>query len=160
METSVIPKDCPETVFSESKGVVECADFALVFAQTSDKYEKNEITNAVKYTHLEALVIKTRAGQHNAARAFIPYVEGSQIAFQKDYDLFDENGKPVWLTKKNLEFVGDRSELEQSNSLKKQAKSIFSMENIVSKECNLAREKNVMDALPTFNNPALNDLVI
>lgn len=159
METSVIPKDCPETVFSESKGVVECADFALVFAQTSDKYEKNEITNAVKYTHLEALVIKTRAGQHNAARAFIPYVEGSQIAFQKDYDLFDENGKPVWLTKKNLEFVGDRSELEQSNSLKKQAKSIFSMENIVSKECNLAREKNVMDTLPAFNNPALNDIV-
>ena len=160
MDTSVIPKDCPETVFSESKGVVECADFALVFAQTSDKYEKNEITNAVKYTHLEALVIKTRAGQHNAARAFIPYVEGSQIAFQKDYDLFDENGKPVWLTKKNLEFVGDRSELEQSNSLKKQAKSIFSMENIASKECNLAREKNVMDTLPTFNNPALNDIAI
>lgn len=158
MDTSVIPKDCPETVFSESKGVVECADFALVFAQTSDKYEKNEITNAVKYTHLEALVIKTRAGQHNAARSFIPYVEGSQIAFQKDYDLFDENGKPVWLTKKNLEFVGDRSELEQSNSLKKQAKSIFSMENIVSKECNLAREKNVMDTLPAFNNPALNDI--
>ena len=35
-ETSVIPKDCPETVFSESKGVVECADFAIVFAQTAN----------------------------------------------------------------------------------------------------------------------------
>ena len=91
METSVIPKDCPETVFSESKGVVECADFALVFAQTSDTYERDELSDAIKFTHLEALVIKSRAGRHNAARCFIPYVEGSQIAFQKDYDLFDEH---------------------------------------------------------------------
>lgn len=159
METSVIPKDCPETVFSESKGVVECADFALVFAQTSDKYEKNEVTNAVKYTHLEALVIKTRAGQHNAARAFIPYVEGSQIAFQKDYDLFDENGKPIWLTKRTLEFVGDKSELEQNKTLKKQTIGLFS-DVKVSKECNMNREANVMDTLPSFSNPALNNIAI
>ena len=86
--TSVIPRDCPETVFSESKGVVECADFALVFAQTSETYERDELSDSIHFTHLEALVIKSRAGKHNAARCFIPYVEGSQIAFQKDADLY------------------------------------------------------------------------
>lgn len=160
MDTSVIPKDCPETVFSESKGVVECADFALVFAQTSNKYEKNEITNATKFTHLEALVIKTRAGQHNAARAFIPYVEGSQIAFQKDAHLFDENGRGVWLTSKSLEFVGDKSELPD-NSMKKKSNLVFSQADIKknSSECNMSRESNVLDSLPEFGNSALNSAI-
>lgn len=159
LSTSVIPKNCPETVFSESKGVVECADFALVFAQTSDKYERNEVTDAIKYTHLEALVIKTRAGQHNSARAFIPYVEGSQIAFQKDYDLFDEHGKPVWLTKRELEFVGDKSLWDEvNNSSKKRSKGLFA-DAKVSKECNLTKEGNVMDTLPEFHNPVLNNVV-
>ena len=160
-EQHVIPRDCPETIFSESKGVVECADFAIVFAQTSNKYEKNEVTKSTKYTHLEALVIKTRAGQHNAARTFIPYVEGSQIAFQKDYGLNDENGKPIWLTTGYLEFIGDKSELEANKALKKQGKALFSKENVkVSKESNLATEGNVMDSLPAFNNSMLNDIAI
>ena len=165
-QTSVIPKDCPETVFSESKGVVECADFALVFAQTSDKYEKNEVTNAIKYTHLEALVIKTRAGKHNSARAFIPYVEDTQIAFQKDIDLFDENGKPIWLTSSHLEFKGDENLLMQEAASAKGMGKLFSINDKkrkkveeVSAECNISREASVMDSLPEFNNPALNDIV-
>ena len=160
-ETSVIPKDCPETIFSESKGVVECADFAIVFAQTSNKYEKNEITNATKYTHLEALVIKTRAGQHNAARAFIPYVEGSQIAFQKDADLFDENGRGIWLTARNLEFIGDKSELPENKSLKKKAKGLFTQADVkkVSQDCNMGKESCVLDSLPDFGNPALKEAI-
>ena len=158
-QTSVIPRDCPETVFSESKGVVECADFAIVFAQTSDKYEKNEVTRAIKYTHLEALVIKTRAGQHNAARAFIPYVEGSQIAFQKDYDLFDENGKPIWLTSGELEFKGDVNLIAEEVNKAKGVGKLFDVRKkstpIVSVECNINREADTMDSLD-FYNPALN----
>ena len=160
-ETSVIPKDCPETVFSESKGVVECADFAIVFAQTSNKYEKNEITNATKYTHLEALVIKTRAGQHNAARAFIPYVEGSQIAFQKDATLVDENGRGIWLTARDLEFIGDKAELPESKSMKRKTKSLFTQADVkkTSEECNMVKEGSVLDSLPEFGNPALRDAI-
>lgn len=159
--TSVIPKNCPETVFSESKGVVECADFSIVFAQTSNKYERNEVTKAVKYTHLEALVIKTRAGQHNNARAFIPYVEGSQIAFQKDVELFDENGKPIWLTTGELEFIGDGNLLEDELKSAKGKGGLFKTAKkstpIVSVESNMNREKDVMDDMPAsgFFNPAL-----
>ena len=167
METSVIPKDCPETVFSESKGVVECADFALVFAQTSETYERDELSDAIKFTHLEALVIKSRAGRHNAARCFIPYIEGSQIAFQKDYDLFDEHGKPVWLTVKELDFKGDRSEIEKNNKSKNTNNSgIFSTagkkkQTVVTPECNLGKEENVLDSLPEagFGNPALAGMI-
>ena len=162
METSVIPKDCPETVFSESKGVVECADFALVFAQTSDTYERDELSDAIKFTHLEALVIKSRAGRHNAARCFIPYVEGSQIAFQQDVDLFDEHGKPIWLTKKELEFKGDRSELESKKIKNVNSTGLFSnagkkKQVTVTPECNLNREGSVLDTLPEsgFGNPVL-----
>ena len=157
-QTSVIPKDCPETIFSESKGVIECADFALVFAQTSDKYERNEITNAIKYTHLEALVLKTRAGRHNSARAFIPYVEGTQIAFEKDYDLFDENGKAVFLTSKELAFKGDLNLLTEENAKAKGAGGIFKnsgKKKTVSAESNIQQEVNVMDSLDSFNNPNL-----
>jgi hypothetical protein len=164
METSVIPKDCPETVFSESKGVVECADFALVFAQTSETYERDELSDAIKFTHLEALVIKSRAGRHNAARCFIPYVEGSQIAFQKDYDLFDEHGKPVWLTVKELDFKGDKSQLpkaKQSNTTGLFDKPSKKKQVTVTPECNLNREGNVLDTLPdsSFGNPALAGMV-
>ena len=162
METSVIPKDCPETVFSESKGVVECADFALVFAQTSETYERDELSDAIKFTHLEALVIKSRAGRHNAARCFIPYVEGSQIAFQKDVDLLDTHGKPVWLTVKELEFKGDRTELDKKKTKVSNTSGLFDMNSkkkqvTVTPECNLNREGNVLDSLPasTFGNPAL-----
>ena len=162
METSVIPKDCPETVFSESKGVVECADFALVFAQTSETYERDELSDAIKFTHLEALVIKSRAGRHNAARCFIPYVEGSQIAFQKDVDLLDSHGKPMWLTVKELDFKGDRSELDKKKQKVSNTSGLFSTNNkkkqvTVTPECNLNREGNVLDTLPesTFGNPAL-----
>lgn len=161
-QTSVIPKDCPETIFSESKGVIECADFALVFAQTSDKYERNEVTNAIKYTHLEALVLKTRAGKHNSARAFIPYVEGTQIAFEKDFGLTDENGKPIWLTSTHLEFKGDQNMITEELANAKGAGKLFSIKDKkvkVSEECNLNREVNVMDSLPEFNNPALNGIV-
>ena len=160
-QTSVIPKDCPETIFSESKGVIECADFALVFAQTSDKYERNETTNAIKYTHLEALVLKTRAGKHNSARAFIPYVEGTQIAFQKDYGLLDEHNRPVWLTSPDLEFKGDINLIAEENSKAKGSGKLFSKNDKknslgnVSVECNIEREVNVMDSLPEFNNQAL-----
>ena len=164
METSVIPKDCPETVFSESKGVVECADFALVFAQTSETYERDELSDAIKFTHLEALVIKSRAGRHNAARCFIPYVEGSQIAFQKDYDLFDEHGKPIWLTVKELDFKGDKSQLpkaKQSNTTGLFDKPSKKKQVTVTPECNLNREGNVLDTLPdsSFGNPALAGMV-
>lgn len=149
--TSVIPKNCPETVFSESKGVVECADFSIVFAQTSNKYERNEVTKAVKYTHLEALVIKTRAGQHNNARAFIPYTEGSQIAFQKDVELVDEHNKPIWLTSGELEFIGDANVLEEEAN-KAKGKKLFAVTKkstpLVSVESNMNREKDVMDDLP------------
>lgn len=162
METSVIPKDCPETVFSESKGVVECADFALVFAQTSETYERDELSDAIKFTHLEALVIKSRAGRHNAARCFIPYVEGSQIAFQKDVDLLDAHGKPVWLTVKELDFKGDRSSLESKKQKISNTSGLFSTNNkkkqvTVTPECNLNRESNVLDTLPesTFSNSVL-----
>ena len=163
-QTSVIPKDCPETIFSESKGVIECADFALVFAQTSDKYERNTTTNAIKYTHLEALVLKTRAGKHNSARAFIPYVEGTQIAFQKDFGLLDEHGKPVWLTASHLDFSGDVNLIAEEASNAKGVGKLFTKNNKkklqeVSEECNLQREVNVMDSLPGFNNPVLNALV-
>ena len=163
-QTSVIPKDCPETIFSESKGVIECADFALVFAQTSDKYERNITTNAIKYTHLEALVLKTRAGKHNSARAFIPYVEGTQIAFQKDYGLLDEHNKPVWLTSTHLEFKGDVNMITEELANTKGAGKMFSKNNVkkkqevVSEECNIQREVNVMDSLPEFNNPVLNEV--
>lgn len=159
--TSVIPKNCPETVFSESKGVVECADFSIVFAQTSNKYERNEVTKAVKYTHLEALVIKTRAGQHNNARAFIPYVEGSQIAFQKDIELFDEKGKPIWLTTGELEFIGDANLMEDELKAAKGKGGLFKTAKkstpLVSVESNMTREKDVMDDMPEsgFFNPAL-----
>lgn len=166
METSVIPKDCPETVFSESKGVVECADFALVFAQTSETYDRDELSDAVTFTHLEALVIKSRAGRHNAARCFIPYVEGSQIAFQKDVDLVDEHGKPVWLTKKELEFKGDKSELEKRNNKGTKGSGLFAdvskkKQVTVTPECNINREGNVLDTLPQagFGNPALANVV-
>jgi len=166
METSVIPKDCPETVFSESKGVVECADFALVFAQTSDTYERDDLSDAIKFTHLEALVIKSRAGRHNAARCFIPYVEGSQIAFQKDIDLFDEHGKPIWLTKKELDFKGDRSELESKKTKNVNSTGLFSNASkkkqvTVTPECNLNREVSVLDTLPDsgFGNPVLAGVV-
>lgn len=164
-QTSVIPKDCPETIFSESKGVIECADFALVFAQTSDKYERNEVTNAVKYTHLEALVLKTRAGKHNSARAFIPYVEGTQIAFEKDFGLTDENGKPVWLTSSHLEFKGDQNMITEELASAKGVGKLFSIDNAkrakvekVSEDCNIKREATVMDSLPEFNNPALGNV--
>lgn len=164
METSVIPKDCPETVFSESKGVVECADFALVFAQTSETYERDVLSDAIKFTHLEALVIKSRAGRHNAARCFIPYIEGSQIAFQKDYDLFDEHGKPVWLTVKELDFKGDRSELEKKSKKQVNSTGIFGTasgkkQTTVTPECNLNKEVNVLDSLDTFGNPALAGMI-
>ena len=167
METSVIPKDCPETVFSESKGVVECADFALVFAQTSETYERDELSDAIKFTHLEALVIKSRAGRHNAARCFIPYVEGSQIAFQKDVDLLDTHGKPVWLTVKELEFKGDRTELDKNKTKVSNTSGLFDMNSkkkqvTVTPECNLNREGNVLDSLPasTFGNPALAGAIV
>ena len=161
-QTSVIPKDCPETIFSESKGVIECADFALVFAQTSDKYERNETTNAIKYTHLEALVLKTRAGKHNSARAFIPYVEGTQIAFQKDYGLLDEHNRPVWLTSPDLEFKGDINLIADENVKAKGSGKLFSKNDKkglgnVSVECNIEREVNVMDSLPEFNNQAISE---
>ena len=160
METSVIPKDCPETVFSESKGVVECADFALVFAQTSETYERDVLSDAIKFTHLEALVIKSRAGRHNAARCFIPYVEGSQIAFQKDVDLFDEHNKPVWLTVKELDFKGDRTEIDKKSKKNVNSSGIFGTasgkkQTTVTPECNLNKESNVLDSLDTFGNPAL-----
>jgi replicative DNA helicase len=167
METSVIPKDCPETVFSESKGVVECADFALVFAQTSETYERDVLSDAIKFTHLEALVIKSRAGRHNAARCFIPYVEGSQIAFQKDVDLLDAHGKPMWLTVKELDFKGDRSELDKKKQKVSNTSGLFSTNNkkkqtTVTPECNLNREGNVLDTLPesTFGNPALAGAIV
>lgn len=167
METSVIPKDCPETVFSESKGVVECADFALVFAQTSETYERDVLSDAIKFTHLEALVIKSRAGRHNAARCFIPYVEGSQIAFQKDVDLLDAHGKPMWLTVKELDFKGDRSELDKKKQKVSNTSGLFSANNkkkqtTVTPECNLNREGNVLDTLPesTFGNPALAGAIV
>ena len=163
METSVIPKDCPETVFSESKGVVECADFALVFAQTSETYERDVLSDAIKFTHLEALVIKSRAGRHNAARCFIPYVEGSQIAFQKDYNVFDENGKPVWLTVKELDFKGDRSEIEKKTKKNVNTSGIFGSASkkqaTVTPECNLNKEVSVLDSLDTFGNPALAGMI-
>jgi hydroxypyruvate isomerase len=153
-------------VFSESKGVVECADFAIVFAQTSDTYEKDEISNATKFTHLEALVIKSRAGRHNAARAFIPYVEGSQIAFQKDVDLFDEHGKPIWLTTKDILFKGDRSEIDKNKNKNMNTSGIFGTaskkkQTTVTPECNLGKEENVLDTLPNsgFGNPALAGIV-
>ena len=162
METSVIPKDCPETVFSESKGVVECADFALVFAQTSETYERDVLSDAIKFTHLEALVIKSRAGRHNAARCFIPYVEGSQIAFQKDFGLLDEHGKPVWLTVKELEFKGDKSELEKKKQKITNSSGLFDKPSkkkqvTVTPECTMNKEGNVLDTLPDagFGNPAL-----
>ena len=162
METSVIPKDCPETVFSESKGVVECADFALVFAQTSETYERDVLSDAIKFTHLEALVIKSRAGRHNAARCFIPYVEGSQIAFQKDFGLLDEHGKPVWLTVKELEFKGDKSELEKKKQKTTNSTGLFDKPSkkkqvTVTPECTMNKEGNVLDTLPDagFGNPAL-----
>jgi replicative DNA helicase len=152
----VIPKDCPETVFSESKGVVECADFAIVFAQTSDRYERDELSNAVKYTHLEALVIKSRAGAHNAARCFIPYIEGSQIAFEKDYNLTDEYGKPVWVTKRELKYVGDPKEKPEVNQPQKRL-----FENMDSgNNSNLGKkEANVLDSLDSFAHPNLKTAV-
>ena len=167
MNTSVIPRDCPETVFSESKGVVECADFALVFAQTSETYERDELSDSIHFTHLEALVIKSRAGKHNAARCFIPYVEGSQIAFQKDADLLDENGKPVWLTVKELQFKGDKEELEKHSSKKNtNSSSLFSnaarkKQATITPDCTLGKETNVLDSLPEagFGNPALAGMI-
>lgn len=161
-KTSVIPKDCPDTVFSESKGVNDICDFGIIFAQTSDTYEKNDVTRAVKYTHLEALVVKTRAGQHNSARAFIPYAEGTQIAFQKDLDLFDMNNKPVWLTKGELEFKGDANMLSDDMNAIKGTGKLFKVEKkhspVATAECNISREADVMDDMPTsgFANPALN----
>ena len=166
METSVIPKDCPETVFSESKGVVECADFALVFAQTSETYERDVLSDAIKFTHLEALVIKSRAGRHNAARCFIPYVEGSQIAFQKDFGLLDEHGKPVWLTVKELDFKGDKSELEKKKQKTTNTSGLFDKPSkkkqvTVTPECTMNKEGNVLDTLPDagFGNPALAGMI-
>jgi len=167
MNTSVIPRDCPETVFSESKGVVECADFALVFAQTSETYERDELSDSIHFTHLEALVIKSRAGKHNAARCFIPYVEGSQIAFQKDADLLDENGKPVWLTVKELQFKGDKEELEKHSSKKNNnSSSLFAnaarkKQATITPDCTLGKETNVLDSLPEaeFGNPALAGMI-
>lgn len=157
--TSVIPKDTPDTVFSETKGINDVCDFGIVFAQTSNKYERNQVTKSVKYTHLEALVVKTRAGGHNNARAFIPYVEGSQIAFEKDVDLLDESGRPVWLTSGDLEFIGDENLLQEEMNKAKGMKGLFKGGNkpqqLVSAECNISRERNDMDDLPTFYNPDL-----
>lgn len=161
--TSVIPKDCPETIFSETKGINDITDFAIVFAQTSNKYERNEVTKAIKYTHIEALVVKSRAGQHNNARAFIPYIEGSQIAFQKDIELYNENGKPVWLSSSELEFEGDKNLLSEELSKAKGVGKLFSVGNksvsTVTSECNINREADVMDDLPSggFYNEALNN---
>lgn len=157
-ETQVIP-ECNEYVFSESKGVLECCDFGVLFAQTSNKYERIESTKAVKYTHLEAMVLKTRAGQHNRARAFIPYVEGSQVAFQKDIDLFDENNKPVWLTTGELDYIGDPANkiLMGTENGKRKAQKLFS-KPANSSEGNLNREKDTMDDLPGgfFNSELAN----
>ena len=165
MDTTVIPKDCPETVFSESKGVVECADFAVVFAQTSDTYERDEVSGAVKYTHLEALVIKSRAGGHNAARAFIPYVEGSQIAFQKDVNLFDEYGKAKWVTSLELNFKGDEEARRKANGKASGtitvSKSGFNKadgknyKQKLSEECSIRKEEDLFNGLPEFNHPDL-----
>lgn len=161
-KTSVIPKDCPDTVFSETKGVNDICDFGIIFAQTSDKYEKNDVTQAVKYTHLEALVVKTRAGQHNSARAFIPYVEGTQIAFQKDLELYKADGTPQWITSGTLEFKGDVNMLKDGMKDIKSTGKLFTIEKkhtpLATPECNIAKEVDVMDDLPIsgFANPALN----
>lgn len=165
-KTSVIPKDCPDTVFSESKGVNDICDFGIIFAQTSNTYEKNETTRAVKYTHLEALVVKTRAGQHNSARAFIPYEEGTQIAFQKDIERFDINNKPIWLTTGELEFIGDANLMADGLSDAKGSGKLFQIPKkstpVVSAESNIAKEVDVMDDMPAsgFYNNTLNNAIV
>ena len=161
-ETSVIP-ECNEYVFSETKGVLECCDYGILFAQTSNKYEKLESTGASIYTHLEAMVLKSRSGAHNRARAFIPYVEGSQIAFQKDVDLQDRKGNPIWLTTGELEYIGDpekRLGLDVSKS-KTKSKLFNKADKVtVSAEYNMVKQEDVMDTLPEFNNEELNNLVM
>ena len=161
-ETDVIP-DCNEYVFSETKGVLECCDFGVLLAQTSNKYETLESTGAIKYTHLEAMVLKTRSGAHNRAKAFIPYVEGSQVAFQKDVDVTTPDGKPVWFTKGELKFIGDpNKKLISEGGRKLTTNKLFTMENAnkASAQCNLQKEKDVLDSLggETFFNEELRNV--
>jgi hypothetical protein len=88
-------------------------------------------------------------------------VEGSQIAFQKDATLVDENGRGIWLTSRDLEFIGDKSELPESKSMKKKTKSLFTQADVkkASEECNMVKEGSVLDSLPEFGNPALKDAI-
>ena len=158
-ETDVIP-DCNEYAFSESKGVLECCDFGILFAQTSDKYETLKSTGAVKYTHLEAMVLKTRSGAHNRAKAFIPYVEGSQVAFQKDVNVTTPDGKPVWFTKGSLQYIGDPNKklTVDGKKVNNQVK-LFDMSK-ATPQCNLQKEKDVLDTLggETFYNDELKNI--